>query len=156
MSEQNEKSLQFENKVQFLLERFLKGKLTGRSFAIRLIAILGIVFLISGFITSVVTANISNLMYADIQTISPWLSLSSILPTVLGVISVLSFLLTTSLVVRRVNDIIPDTETWPYALGAVLICFIPFVSYLLYAMLIFVPSDYLTQEKRNQITKKYA
>lgn len=156
MLEQNEKSIQFDNKVQFLLERFLKGKLTGRAFAIRLIAFLAAVFFISGIVTSAITANISNLMYSDYEKLAPWLSLSSFLPTIMSFIAIISFFITTSLVVRRVNDIVPDTQTWPYATGAVLLSLIPFVSYALYALLIFLPTGYLTLEKRNQIIKKYA
>lgn len=155
--EQNMTSSQFENNVLKILDRLFKNKLTGKGYAIRLVAVLVISFFISGIVISMLTSHLTQMIYTENPSaLNPLSQLPSIIPLLSGVLIFVTFILTSSLSIRRVRDIVPDTSIWPYAVGVILMSFIPLIGYVMFFLLAVLPSDYLTKEKRNQIIGKFA
>jgi uncharacterized membrane protein YhaH (DUF805 family) len=155
MKEQNESSIQFEQKIQKISARLFQNKLSGKGFAIRLIALLAISFAFSGFVSTFVKTNLNGMIHTDPSALDSMMHFSYLASMVLSTFAVISFIFSVSLSVRRIRDIVPDASIWPYVLGAVVLGFIPVLSYLLYVLLAILPSDYLTQEKREQLVSKF-
>lgn len=149
---QNQSSLQFENNVEKNFERMFKNKLTGKAFAIRIVALIGIGFILSILVTTYLTTYLNNMAYSN-NPISSSLSLFTPLMTIFTSIS---FIITVSLVIRRVQDIVYNVTIWPYALSAIILSCIPFFGYIVLIALAILPSNYLTQEKQEQLFKKFA
>jgi uncharacterized membrane protein YhaH (DUF805 family) len=147
---QDQSSLQFENNVERIFERMFKNKLTGKGFAIRIVALIGIGFILSILVTTYLTTYLTSMAYSN-NPISSYLSLFAPLMTIFTSISLI---ITASLVIRRVQDIVYDVAIWPYALSAVILSWIPFLGYIALIALAILPSDYLTREKQEQLFKK--
>lgn len=149
---QDQSSLQFENNIEKNFERMFKNKLTGKAFAIRIVALMGIGFILSILVTTYLATYLNSMAYSN-NPISSSLSLFAPLMTVFTSISLI---ITASLVIRRVQDIVYDVGIWPYALSAVILSWIPFFGYIVLIAMAILPSDYLTQEKQEQLFKKFA
>lgn len=143
---QDQSSLQFENNVIRIFERMFKNKLTGKAFAIRIAALMGIGFILSILITTYT----ASLAYSP----SPISSSITLLAPLMTIFTSIGLIITTSLVIRRVKDIVYDLVLWPYALGAVVLSLIPFLGCIVLIALVIVPSGYLTQEKQRQLLQK--
>lgn len=155
--EQNMTSTQFEDNVLKIFDRLFKNKLTGKGYAIRLLAILALSFLVSGIALSMLTSQLNQMIYSENASALNLLpNFPSIIPLISGILIFVTFILTSSLSVRRVRDIVPDTAIWPYAVAVILIGLIPFIGYVMFFLLAILPSNYLTEEKRNQILGKFA
>jgi uncharacterized membrane protein YhaH (DUF805 family) len=147
---QNQTSLQFENNVGILFERMFRNKLKGKGFAIRIISLMAIGFILSLFVTTYLTTYTNSMIYSNNDITPP---LSFIAP-LMAIFTSISFIITASLVIRRVQDIAHGVAIWPYALSAVILSWIPFLSYIILIALAVVPSGYLTQEKQDQFFRK--
>lgn len=156
MEIQNESSAQFDNNVQKIFDRLFKNKLTGKAYAIRMIALIGLGFALSGAISTIVTSNLNNMMYSGNPVQNSFMPTPYLGTFLLTLFGILSFSCSASFSVRRIRDIVPDTNILPYALGVVVIGLIPFLNYILYFILALLPSDYLNHEKRNQLLSKIA
>lgn len=156
MQTQSESALEFDNKVKRITERLFKNQLTGKAFAIRLFALLALGFIIAKISTLVLTANLNNMMIANTIPVNSFLPITYLTSALLGLFTLISFILSMSLCLRRVKDIVQDTDIWPFALIVILLCFIPFISYLVFILLALLPTNYLNQEKRKQLLSKIA
>jgi uncharacterized membrane protein YhaH (DUF805 family) len=149
---QDQDSLQFENNVEKIFERMFKNKLTGKAFAIRIVALMGIGFILSILVTTYLTTYLNSMAYSN----NPISSSVSLFAPLMTIFTSISLIITASLVIRRVQDIVYDIAIWPYALSAVILSWIPFLGYIVLIALAILPSNYLTQEKQEQLLKKFA
>lgn len=158
MQKENNESLQFENKVRlvfnFLFERFLKHKLTGKEFAIRLITLLVAGFAISGLMASMLMPTLTNMTSMSSFTLQSLSAFSYVISSLLLLWSVISVLITMILIIKRINDIVPDSSIWPYAAVAILLSFVPLIGYALFVLLALLPSNYLSAQKRQELLSK--
>ena len=149
---QHQSSLKFENNVEKIFERMFKNKLTGKAFSIRIVILMGIGFILSLLVTTYLSAYLNNMVYSN----NPINSSLSLFAPLMTIFTAISLIITASLVIRRVQDIVSDLTIWPYALGAIILSWIPFFGYIVLIALAILPSDYLTQEKQEQLFKKSA
>lgn len=149
---QNQTSLQFESNVEKNFTLMFKGKLTRKAYAIRIVALIGISLLISISLTTYVTTYLNSISSLD-NPMSYSLSLLTPLMTIFGLINLI---IKSSFIIRRIQDIVKDVAIWPYALTAVILSYIPFLDYITLIALAIFPSAYLTQEKQEQLLKKFS
>ena len=149
---QDQNAIEFDNNVGKIFERMFKNKLTGKAFAIRVVTLIGVGLILSTLVATSLSTYLSNLAYSN----SPIMSSLSLLAPLMTIFTFLIFIIKASLVIRRVQDIVYDVAIWPYALGAVILSCIPFLGYLTLITLAILPSNYLSQEKQEQLLKKFS
>ena len=155
MENQIESAENFDKTVNKIAEKLFKNKLTGKAFGIRLLTLLGSSYLITHLAGMLLTASIVNAT-SENQLMESLFSSNYLVSTIIGFFSIVVIIINVSLIIRRVSDIVPDTDVWPYAIAAVIIGLIPVISIVLFIALVFIPSSYLNKQKRIQLLGKFA
>lgn len=123
------------------IQKMFFTKIKAKSYTIQIVALmlLGIGFIFSA----------SNFAY-NISLYSPSYFHYLLIPAWTGI----TLFYSTSLLVRRVRDIVYDTSPIPYIIGAFLLSLIPVLGYGVVIALMILPSNYLTTQRQAELLAK--